>query len=122
MQPTQKAARLIAALLAQAVSIFGGLRAKALAPGLAAKPPVLVIAKAGKVAVGVGCQHHTQRSYSWRAPVAGLSSSNGKRGGAVCALVPFAIRLVGARWDLKGSRLNCSDVRSAYAVFVLYYR
>ena len=39
---------MLAALLAQAVSIFDGLSAKALAPGLAAKPPVLVMAKAGK--------------------------------------------------------------------------
>ncbi|WP_211329853.1 hypothetical protein, partial [Marinobacter nauticus] len=78
--------------LAQAVSIFGGLSAKALAPGLAAKPLRQVMAKAGKVAVGVGYQHHPQHSYSRRAPVAGLSSSNGKRVGAVCALVPFAIR------------------------------
>jgi len=78
--------------MAQAVSIFGGLSAKALASGLAATPPVLVMAKAGKVAVGVGCQHHPQHSYSRRAPVSGLSSSNGKRVGAVCALVPFAIR------------------------------
>src|SRR5690554_7334355 len=35
---------------------FGWVSAKALASGLAAKPLMLVMAKAGKVAVGVGCQ------------------------------------------------------------------
>jgi len=42
---------------------FGGLSAKALAPGLAAKPLRQVMAKAGKVAVGVSCQHHRQHGY-----------------------------------------------------------
>jgi hypothetical protein len=93
---------MLQALLAQAVAIFGGLRAKALASGLAAKPLMSMMAKAGKVAVGVGCQHHTQHSYSWRAPVAGPSSSNGNRVGAVCALVPFAIRWVGASCSGEG--------------------
>jgi hypothetical protein len=83
---------MLAALLAQAASIFGGLGAKALALGLAAKPLMSMMAKAGKVAVRVGCRHHTQHSYSWRAPVAGPYSSNGNRVGAVCALVSFAIR------------------------------
>jgi hypothetical protein len=90
------------ALLAQAVFVFGGLSAKALAPVLVAKPLVLVIAKAGKVAVGVGCQHHRQDGYSRRAPVAGPSGSNGNRVGAVCALVPFAIRWVGASCSGEG--------------------
>jgi hypothetical protein len=67
--------------MAQAVSIFGGLSAGALAPDLAAKPLMLMMAKAGKVAVGVGCQHHPQHSYSWRAPVAGPSVLNGNRVG-----------------------------------------
>ena len=93
---------LSSALLAQAVSIFGGLSVRALASGLAAKPPMLVMAKAGKVAVGVGCQHHRQNGYSRRAPVAGPSRSNGNRVGAVCVLVPFAIRLVGARCSGEG--------------------
>ena len=84
------------ALLAQAVSIFGGLSVRALASGLAAKPSMLVMAKAGKVAVGVGCQHHRKNGCSWRAPVARPSSLNGNRVGVVCALVPFAIRWVGA--------------------------
>ena len=35
---------------------FGGLSARALASGFAAKPPVLVMAKAGKVAVGLGAK------------------------------------------------------------------
>ena len=69
------------ALLAQAVSIFGRLSARALASGLVAKPPVLVKAKAGKVAVGVGCQHHRQNGCSWRAPVAGPSVLNGNWAG-----------------------------------------
>jgi len=73
-----------------------------LAPGLAAKPLRQVMAKAGKVAVGVSCQRHRQHGYSWRAPVAGPSSSNGNRVGAVCALVPFAIRWVGASWSGEG--------------------
>ena len=89
-------------LLAQAVSIFGGLGAKALASGLAAKPLMSMMAKAGKVAVGVGCQHHRQNGYSRRAPVAGPSSSNGNRVVVVCALVPFAIRWVGARCSGEG--------------------
>ena len=93
---------MLQALLAQAVSIFGGLGAKALAPGLAAKPLMLMTAKAGKVAVGFGCQHHRQNGYSRRAPVAGPSRSNGNRVGAVCVLVPFAIRLVGARCSGEG--------------------
>ena len=88
--------------MAQAVFIFGGLSARALASDLAAKPPVLVMAKAGKVVVGVGCQSHPQHSYSWRAPVAGPSSSNGNRVGTVCALVPFAIRWVGASCSGEG--------------------
>ena len=62
----------------------------------------LVIAKAGKVAVGVGCQIHRQHGYSRRAPVAGPSSSSDNRVGAVCALVPFAIRLVGASCSREG--------------------
>ncbi|PSF07031.1 hypothetical protein C7H09_10815 [Marinobacter fuscus] len=78
--------------MAWAVSIFGGLSAKALALGLAAKPLMVMMAKAGKVAVGVGCQHHRQNGYSRRAQVAEPSSSNGNRAGVVCALVPFAIR------------------------------
>ena len=94
--------RCASALMAQAVFIFGGLSARALASDLAAKPPVLVMAKAGKVAVGVGCQSHPQHGYSWRAPVAGPSSSNSNRVGAVCVLVPFAIRLVGARCSGEG--------------------
>ncbi len=60
---------------------FGGLSAKALAPGLAAKPLRQVMAKAGKVAVGVSCQHHRQHGYSWRAPVAGPSVLNGNWAG-----------------------------------------
>ena len=92
---------MLQALMAQAVFIFGGLSAKALAQGRAAKPPVLVMAKAGKVAVGGGCQHHRQHGYSWRAPVAGPSSSNGNRVGVVCALVPFAIRWVGASCSVE---------------------
>jgi len=60
------------------------------------------MAKAGKVAVGVGCQSHPQHSYSWRAPVAGPSSSNSNRVGAVCVLVPFAIRWVGASCSGEG--------------------
>ena len=91
--------------MAQAVFIFGGLSAKALAQGRAAKPPVLVMAKAGKVAVGGGCQHHRQHGYSWRAPVAGPSSSNSNRAGSVCVLVPFAIRLVGA--SCSGEGMQC---------------
>ncbi|WP_206074293.1 hypothetical protein, partial [Marinobacter fuscus] len=75
--------------MAQAVFIFGGLSARALASDLAAKPPLLVMAKAGKVAVEGGCQHHRQHGYSWRALVAGPSSSDGNRIGVVCALVPF---------------------------------
>ncbi|KXS50768.1 MAG: hypothetical protein AWU57_4849 [Marinobacter sp. T13-3] len=75
---------------------FGWVSAKALASGLVVKPLGLMMAKAGNVAVGVGCQHHPPLGYSWSAPVAGPSSSNGNRVGAVCALVPFAIRLVGA--------------------------
>jgi len=93
---------MLQALLAKAVSIFGGLSAKALAPGLAAKPLMSMMAKAGKLAVGVSCQRHRQHGYSWRAPVAGPSSSNSNRVGAVCALVPFAIRLVGARCSGEG--------------------
>ena len=99
---------MLPALLAQAVSIFGGLSAKALAPGLAAKPLRQVMAKAGKVAVGVSCQHHRQHGYSWRAPVAGPSSSNSNRVGAVCALVPFAIRCVGASCSGEGMRPGLS--------------
>src|SRR5690606_830807 len=95
-------APLSSALMAQAVFIFGGLSARALASDLAAKPLVLVMAKAGKVAVGVGCQSHPQHSYSWRAPVAGPSSSNSNRAGSVCVLVPFAIRLVGASCSGEG--------------------
>ena len=93
---------LSSALMAQAVFIFGGLSARALASDLAAKPPVLVMAKAGKVAVRVGCQHHRQHGYSRRAPVAGPSRSNGNRVGAVCALVPFAIRWGGASCSGEG--------------------
>lgn len=92
---------MIAALLAQALFFFCGLSSKALAPVLAAKPLVLMMAKAGKVAVGVGCQHHGQHGYSRRAPVAGPSSSNGNRVGVVCALVPFAIRWVGASCSVE---------------------
>ena len=92
------------ALLAQALFFFCGLSSKALAPVLAAKPLVLMMAKAGKVAVGVGCQHHGQHGYSRRAPVAGPSSSNGNRVGVVCALVPFAIRWVGASCPGEGMR------------------
>ena len=44
------------ALMALAFFIFGGLSARALASGFAAKPPVLVMAKAGKVAVGLGAK------------------------------------------------------------------
>ena len=94
--------RLSSALLARAVFIFAGLSAKALAPGLAAKPLMVMMAKAGKVAVGVGCQSHPQHGYSWRALVAGPSSSNSNRVGAVCVLVPFAIRLVGASCSGEG--------------------
>jgi hypothetical protein len=88
--------------MAQAVFIFGELSAKALASGLAAKPFMVMMAKAGKVAVGVGCQSHPQHGYSWRAPVAGPSSSNGNRVGVVCALVPFAIRWGGASCSGEG--------------------
>ena len=88
--------------MAQAVFLFVGLSAKALAQRRAAKPLMLVMAKAGKVAVGVGCQIHRQHGYSRRAPVAGPSSSSGNRVGAVCALVPFAIRLVGASCSREG--------------------
>ena len=93
---------MLQALMAQAVFIFGGLSARALASDLAARPPVLVMAKAGKVAVRVGCQHHRQHGYSRRAPVAGPSRSNGNRVGAVCALVPFAIRWGGASCSGEG--------------------
>ena len=57
---------------------------------------MLMMAKPGKVAVGVGCQAHPQHGYSRRAPVAGPIGLNGNRAGTVCALVPFAIRRVGA--------------------------
>ena len=50
---------------------FGWVSAKALASGLAAKPLMLVMAKAGKVAVTVGCQIHRRHGYSRRAPVMG---------------------------------------------------
>ncbi len=80
----------------QALVSFWLVLCKGLGIRLAAKPPVLVMAKAGKVAVRVGCQHHRQHGYSRRAPVAGPSRSNGNRVGAVCALVPFAIRWGGA--------------------------
>jgi hypothetical protein len=90
------------ALMAQAVFILGGLSARALASDLAAKALGLMMAKAGKVVVGVGCQHHRQNGYSWRAPVAGPSSSSSNRVGAVCVLVPFAIRLVGASCSGEG--------------------
>src|SRR5690554_4475230 len=63
---------------------------------------MMVMAKAGKVAVGVGCQIHQRHGYSRRAPVAGPSSSNGNRVGVVCALVPFAIRWVGASCSGEG--------------------
>lgn len=66
------------------------------------KPLGLMMAKAGNVAVGVGGQHHLQLGYSWSAPVTGPSSSNGNRVGAVCALVPFAIRCVGASCSGEG--------------------
>ena len=88
--------------MALAFFIFGGLSARALASGFAAKPPVLVMAKAGKVAVGVGCQIHRRHGYSRRAPVMGPSSLNGNRVGVVCALVPFAIRWVGASCSGEG--------------------
>jgi len=94
--------RLPQALLAQALFFFCGLSAKALAPVLAAKPLGLMMAKAGKVVVGVGCQHHRQHGYLRRAPVAGPSSSNGNRVGVVCALVPFAIRCVSASGSVEG--------------------
>ena len=93
---------MLQALMAQAVFIFGGLSAKALAQGRAAKPPVLVMAKAGKVAVGGGCQHHRQHGYSWRAPVVGPSVLNGNRVGGFCVLVPFAIGQVGANFPGEG--------------------
>ena len=63
---------------------------------------MLMMAKAGKVAVGVGCQHYPQHGYSRRAPVAGPFGLNGNRVGAVCVLVPFAIRLVGASCSGEG--------------------
>jgi hypothetical protein len=88
--------------MAQAVFILGGLSAKALAPVLAAKPLVLMMAKAGKAAVGVGCQAHPQQGYSLRAPVAGPFGLNGNRAGTVCARVPFAIRWVGASCSGEG--------------------
>ena len=95
---------MLQALMAQAVFIFGGLSAKALAQGRAAKPPVLVMAKAGKVAVGGGCQHHRQHGYSWRAPVVGPSVLNGNRAGSLCVLVSFVIRRVGASCPGEGMR------------------
>src|SRR5690554_6314669 len=91
--------------MAWAVSIFCRLSAKALAPVLVAKPPVLVMAKAGKVAVGVGCQHHRQHGYSWRAPVAGPSSSN------VIGLVRFAFWFLSPSvWLVQGIRERACSV------------
>src|SRR5690554_1194373 len=81
---------LCSALMARLLWVFGGCGAKALASGLVQSPLMLVIAKAGKFAVGFGCQNSLRYWYSWRAPVPGPSVLNGNRAGGFCVLVPVA--------------------------------
>ena len=88
--------------MARLLWVFGGCGAKALASGLVQSPLMLVIAKAGKFAVGFGCQNSLRYWYSWRAPVSGPSVLNGNRVGGFCVLVPFAIGQVGANFPGEG--------------------
>jgi len=65
---------------------------------------MLVIAKAGNFAVRFGCQNGQRSWYYWRAPVVGLSVSNGHWADGFCVLVPFAIRRAGACCPGDGMR------------------